>query len=460
MTTDYARPEHVAMAPKWSKVRDAVAGEEAVKAATIRYLPNPDELDKDSQRYDAYLKRAVYYNATGRTLQGLVGVAFANWPMIKTRLAVLLSDADGSGVGLINQSQWILSEVMQTGRGGLLADYAAIDPAFFMRERTVAEAERAGLRPYVSAYSAESILTWETQGGKLTRLVLLEDHATYEGGEVHFLPQLRELVLEDSIYSARIWRRMSDKGQFLQVSSFTTRLDYIPFAFIGSTNNDATPDQPPLLDLASLNLAHYRNSADFEESAFLMGQPQVVISGVTEDWAKDQGVITFGSRRALVLPHDGKADMLQAQPNNLAKEAMLDKERMMQGIGARLVAQREAVVTATQSASETKASYSVLSLACDNVSDAYTKVLQWLETWGRSGTSDASFAIDTRFNDLTLDANAIRETVAAWQAGLVPQSDAWSILRKLGVIDQGKTDLQLAGEIEAAGPPLSLDEAA
>jgi hypothetical protein len=49
--------------------------------------------------------------------------------------------------------------------------------------------------------------------------------------------------------------------------------NYIPFTFVGSVNNDETPDLPPLYDLAVLNVAHYRNSADYEESCYMVGQP-------------------------------------------------------------------------------------------------------------------------------------------------------------------------------------------
>jgi len=38
--------------------------------------------------------------------------------------------------------------------------------------------------------------------------------------------------------------------------------DDVPFTFIGATNNDCTPDLPPLYDMAVL----YRNSADYEEA--------------------------------------------------------------------------------------------------------------------------------------------------------------------------------------------------
>lgn len=459
MTTDYTHPDYKKLAPIWKKVRDAVAGEDAIKAGGRTYLPDPSELTPDGARYDHYLRRAVYYNATGRTLAGLIGVAFSNWPQIKTTKSELLLDADGSGVGLVNQSQWMLSEVMQTGRGGLLADYTAMSPV--RRVKTVADMEAAGWRSFVVPYDAESILTWELSSSTLTRLVLRESLEVNEGGEVSFVPQLRELVVEDGTCVVRIWQRHSNQGQFILARETDINLPFIPFAFVGATNNDAQPDQPPMLDLANLNIAHYRNSADFEESVFIMGQPQLWISGVSEDWKRETGTVTFGSRAAIVLPSDGKCGLLQVSPNTLAKQAMDDKERMMQALGALLLSQpSKAAKTATQTAAETKATYASLSLACDNVSDAYTKVLQWLESWGSARKSTASFAFDARFGDLAIDANGIMALVASWQAGLVPQSDAWGMLRQLGVIDQGKTDEQVAGEIEGQGAPLKLDQAA
>lgn len=464
MTTDYTHPDYKKFAPLWAKVRDACAGEDAIKAKGTLYLPNPDEQSPDvsgvNARYAAYLKRATYLNATGRTLQGLAGVAFANWPAIETTAKILIEDPDGSGIGLIGQSQATLAEVLQTGRAGLLVDFSRVDEVTRKRIKTMADFEAIGSRPSVGLYRADEILTWETAGPVLTRVVLLESHPVYTRGEVEFLPQLRELLLEEGRYVIKVWKRQSAQGQFMLDDDISTALTFIPFTFVGSVNNDVHPDQPPLLDLANLNLAHFRNSADFEESAFLMGQPMLTISGVTEEWKEKIGTVVFGSRTALVLPQDGDAKLLQAAPNTLAKEAMLDKERQMQMLGARIMAQGEAVKTATQSAAETKAAYSVLSLACDNVSQAYTRALRWAETWGTARASNASFAIDTRFNDLTLDANAIRETVAAWQAGIVPQSDAVMLLQRLGVIDQAKTVEQVRDEVQGQGVPLALDDAA
>src|SRR5690606_39611377 len=115
--TDYKHPDYIRSAPLWRKVRDACAGEDAIKAAGELYLPDPssDRADPHARRrYGRYLERAVYFNATGRTLQGLVGVAFANWPRMVVPEKYLLDDVDGSGVSLVNQAQMVLADVMQT----------------------------------------------------------------------------------------------------------------------------------------------------------------------------------------------------------------------------------------------------------------------------------------------------------------------------------------------------------
>lgn len=102
----YIRDEVVAALPLWSRVSDAAAGEHTVRAAGDLYLPRPNAEDlspENRARYDAYLKRAVYYNATGRTLSGLTGIAFRRWPeiVLPPGLDYLKDDADGAGTTLI-----------------------------------------------------------------------------------------------------------------------------------------------------------------------------------------------------------------------------------------------------------------------------------------------------------------------------------------------------------------------
>src|SRR5689334_2553078 len=130
----FQHPDYKAALPDWELVADAAAGERAVKAAGEKYLPKPNKADTSNEntiRYQQYVARAMYYNATGRTLSGLCGVAFRKWPEIELAetLAEFQNDLTGAGVPLVQHAQATLGEILKTGRAGLLADYPKTDGA-------------------------------------------------------------------------------------------------------------------------------------------------------------------------------------------------------------------------------------------------------------------------------------------------------------------------------------------
>ena len=65
----------------WLRAREVIAGEDAVKAAGERYLPKIDSQTEDE--YSAYKERASFFNATARTVDGLLGLTFRREPTVK-----------------------------------------------------------------------------------------------------------------------------------------------------------------------------------------------------------------------------------------------------------------------------------------------------------------------------------------------------------------------------------------
>src|SRR5690606_1641699 len=120
-------------------------------------------------------------------------------------LEFLTEDADGAGVGLVNQSQSAVSENLQLGRGGLLVDYPS-----GARGMTVAAAEAAGLRPTIALYRGEQIVNWRTQkvGARnmLTLLVLQETYEEWGDFELELKTQYRVLRLRDGVYMQELWK--------------------------------------------------------------------------------------------------------------------------------------------------------------------------------------------------------------------------------------------------------------
>ena len=232
----------------------------------------------------------------------------------------------------------------------------------------------------------------------------------------------------------------------------------IPFTFIGATDNNATIDHAPLYDMSVINLTHYRNSADYEDSCFFIGQAQPWISGLDtqwRDWMVDQKMYV-GSRSPIMLPELGKFGIEQAQPNTLVKEAMDQKEAQMVALGARLVQKGQAIKTATEAQADNEAEHSVLSLVVENVSEAYTAALGWAAQFMRVSGSPF-IEINRDFNEYTMDAQKLTATVAAWQAGAIPLSDMLSSFKRAGIVDSERTDDDIMGELEAQDTGLGLD---
>lgn len=467
----FKRTEYAGAQSRWRLVRDVCKGSEKVKHRGDLYLPrpNPGDTSEDNQaRYLSYIARAVFYNATGRTKNSLVGAVFRTWPTLTVPAALdyVNKDVDGQGVSIYQQSQAVISHLLEVGRHGLLVDYPTVESGAV----SVADSVASGIRPTVASYVAESIINWKARkvGGQyLLSLVVLKevvDKETEDGFGVEARDQYRVLRLtEEGVYQQELW---DEEGGWTAPTEVQTPLDgagrpwrVIPFIFVGSENNDSSIDDAPLYDMAEINIGHYRNSADYEEASYLVGQPQPWMSGLDEQWRDhlEETGIYLGARAPWLLPANGACGMLQAQPNTLAKEAMDAKESQMVALGARLIERGSAVKTATQADNESAAEHSVLSLVVSNVSEAYTQCLAWMQQFMRL-SGEAEYKLNQDFSQITLDATILSALFNAVQGGRLPTADFWRYLRDRGVINPEKTDDQIRGELEAETASLGLDD--
>ena len=462
---DWVKPEVSAALADWKAVRAVCAGQTAMKALGKEVLPMPNPTDASSEnaeRYKQYLKRAVFFNATGRTLNSLTGAAYRLDPEIDVSgIDYIAEDADGKSVSLYQQSQRVLQDVLMVGRAGLLADYPTTEAPVSKADQIAGQ-----IRATISVYQAESVINWRyVRTGsqyKLSMVVLAETTCMYVGFEEKTIEQRRVLKLEGA-YIVEIWRKDDKKEWALFSSAMPTdgRGNFwkeIPFCFVGAVNNDADIDRAPLADIAMLNIAHFCNSADYEDSVFFVGQAQPVITGLNQQWAdmlKKDGVC-IGSRTPIPLPENSDFKFVQAEPNTLVKEAMDQKEAQMIALSARLIEKGSAVKTATQVRADSEAEHSVLSLVVENISNAYEKALQWVALF-MNATANPVFCINDDFGVDDLTAQDRQQLMAEWQSGLIGKSDARSVLRKAGVIDEGRTDEDIDAENELDDAGLGLD---
>ena len=471
----YIRPEVEEMLPQWDLIRDAIAGEVAVKAKTDTYLPRPNAADRSEEnqaRYDSYILRANFYNVTGRTHQGLVGQCFQKDPVLElpSNLKILEKDIDGSGVTLLQQAKRAVGNVLDYGRSGLLADY----PSVGERAASIADLRAGLIRPTVVLYDPWDIINWRTTavGGNqlLTRVVLKEGfNAKDDGFELTRGIQWRELRLEPMSeggrttfrYRVTVWRRNDTENQslgpFIKVSEVYPRnssngfMDRIPFLFLGAVKNNDEIDPPPMYDLASVNMSHYRTSADHEEAVYLTGNPQPTMNGLTQTWvdANFKGGVRFGSRTILPLPQGGELKLVSAPPNTLTGEALKEKERRMVALGARLVEERSVQRTLGEKKLEFATEISILGSCANNVAAGYVKALESCSQFVGAGGAPV-FELYPEFELDKMTPQERQQLMAEWQSGALTWEEYRTGLQKAGVAYE---DAESAREIIASEKP-------
>ena len=84
---------YLASISQWRRCRDVLKGEDAIKNGGTLYLPPLDDSDSilvtgttgkvlGDPNYEAYKERALFFGATKRTYQGVMGVVFRKSPQV------------------------------------------------------------------------------------------------------------------------------------------------------------------------------------------------------------------------------------------------------------------------------------------------------------------------------------------------------------------------------------------
>jgi hypothetical protein len=201
MPVDSTHIQYDANANAWWRARDVFAGEDAVKAAGVRYLPRLDSQTDDE--YAAYKERASFFNATARTADGFVGLIFRREPSFKLpdnstgvgrAIATFFEDADLQGTSLPSYAKNVAGDVIGVGRAGTLVDWE----------------DQVEQRAYVVHYAAEQIINWRTErvnGRNLLTLVVLKE----SGGQTSMAgDQKPDEFVRDAVEQIRVLRLVND----------------------------------------------------------------------------------------------------------------------------------------------------------------------------------------------------------------------------------------------------------
>jgi len=459
MTINTKHPLYLSRFDQWRLIEDITTLENL--SGYLRTLNPLDTSAANKRRNAQYHESAVFYPIAQNTAQGMIGSIFRKWPSLAVpdELLYLADNADGEGNSIYQSSQGACDDVLRKGRAGISVSFpqteGEVSRADIVSGKVVATIHR---------YTAEQIINWRVeQDGANARLTLVvtREEMDKEGFEP-YLNQTetvyREMYLDyvrdeqglpvsaDKVYQERIWKESENKilmisQEYIPLDAQGKTWERIPFMFIGSENNDSTPDMPPMFGLCKLNIGHYRNSADYEDSVWYNGQAQAWMSGVDQnhiDLMKDNKMYV-GSRELLAVPSGEQFGFAQPAPNTMVKEAMDAKIDAMIMIGARLMQPGSATKTATQAAADQDAQTSVLAMVASNVSEAYTQAVKWVCRYMGVKDDEVAYTLSQEFVQIGQDPQLLTAMVASFLQGAIPAPDFLRWTQKVGYVDTEKT---------------------
>lgn len=444
MTVNNTHADYDRLLPLWTKCRDVMAGQEAVHGKGTAYLPRlSGQSDTD---YLAYKSRALSYNATRRTLDGLTGLIFRKPPRfdLSRALSAVAADIDLSGLDSQGFAECIVEEVLTVGRVGVLVDH----PPLRSDVKSMAHALNVSQRPFLRLYRAEDILDWRigqidnrSQATQIRLREWIELPSPDREFESRSLEQIRVLDLDQSgAYRQRVFRKTDgtwEEQEEVRPLMNGRPMPAIPFVFFGPKDTSERPERPPLIDLANVNLSHYRTSADLEHGAHFSGLPTAVITGHR---LEEGETLSIGSGEAWVLAApDARASFLEFTGQGLGalERSLARKEAQMAAIGARMLAPEKRAAEAAESlAIRHGGEQAVLASLAQAVSHGLTKALEVLRDWA-GATGVVRIELNRDYMPNPMSAQSLAAHVEAWQAGALSAHSLFEALQAGEIISPG-----------------------
>lgn len=446
---------------KWQRMRNVFAGNDAMKENATKYIPPLSGQTPD--QYKEVINRETFENYTLATAKGMSGLIFAKAPVIElgTQLTTLAENIDLAGSNLIDLAQNAVNEVSETGRIGLLVDMITPD----IEITSTLQEQQLNLRPYIKTYTTENIINWDTQlinnRAELSFLVLSEPYMVRTGFK--FVDKVRYRVYEliEGICTVRVFENIAtgrQKDNFQQIGNDIVvkmqgkAIDFIPFVSITSEKLSIDPVNPPLLDLADINISHWYLNIELRNALHWIGIPKPYASGV--QLQKDQS-IQWGASSIDVFPNpDAKIQFAEFMGKGISeiRDSLTSKKDAMLALGAKILAPESASqISENTMQMKTAGQRAIIIQIADTVSRGIEKALSFMALW--VGESEkVLFQLNTDYNLSEMSPQMLQQIYQGKQLGILRDEDVYYNLITGEIIDSNVTKEEYLDGIESQNP--------
>lgn len=481
---DYKNHYYEAMAPFWEIVNDVRGGTSVMRARGRLYLPkHPLE---STGAYANRKMQSVFFNAFDHTLSGLVGMVFRKDPVLGDDVpdeirgteeqrgengelikAAIEGDAENIDLRGTHFDVFLREVFDMAAHKGHAFIYVDM-PKKLPPGSTLTDERANGQRPYWLRYEPEQAVNWRTRimGGIEVLDQITFRECTYEPvglyGEAEVI---KYRVLHPGAWELYRIEVTSGTGQPVAVleDEGATSLDIIPIIPVYGRKLGCLYSQPPLLDLAHLNIAHWQLLSDYRHILHVANVPILMRKGAAPTGTK-KGAEGIGPNRIIDVPKDGDLKYVEHQGAAIekARQELLDIEERMAIVGLQLLARRSnaQAKTATEKILNAAEQSSTLQSMVRGLQDAAEQALA-IHARFRGLKSGGQVKINTDFQGLAIDPSKLQVYSQMVQAGQMSLVSLWNVMRTYGELpvdfdaETEKNRLEAEAPLRAIGKPIT-----
>lgn len=433
-------------------IDDLLGGTLSMRAAGQKYLFKMPLENKDA--YENRLNRSTLYPALSETLAQMCGRVFyspINVSNVDKKIVEdILPDVDTEGNALdVFASQWFYA-ALAYGVSFVLVDYTKTGDA-----KTKAEEKAIGARPYLVHIKPQNVLGIKydrINGNKVMTQFRYKEFVTEEDGE--FATKVVEQINVHEIGRVRKYKSQSDsngKSSFVEIENIEVKANGVPLTFIPivpfitkKTGHFAL-GEPPLMELANLNVKHWQSQSDQDNLLNTARVPLLVRIGVTDD-----STVKIGNS-IVDLPVGADLRYVEHTGSAIAagQKSLNELETQMRVAGAKLLEKADMAMTESQARDEQDKEISALRLYANRFEDALDLALEYVGVWLGIESKEVGHVEISGNIDGNLDPNASMDSVIKLQsAGIISKQTTFEEAKRRGLIsdnvnwedEQARTD--------------------
>jgi hypothetical protein len=454
MTTDnpdFKHPEYLAHFPDWGISRVVSKGSRAVKSQGTKLLPGLSTQTDDD--YSTYKLNAIFYTVTKKIISILAGAVFrlpyTTNEDIGEKEKVKLESISIDGLDFSEFAKSTLNEILTVGRNGILVEMTPSGEAVLI------------------SFKAENILNWSTElidgKQKLSLVVLREFIEEKKKFESKTTEQLRVLLLKEGKYVIELYRKSEDKTgeskfelkETTTPDKFEEPLDFIPFTFISSEDTTPKVKESPTLEIANINLAHYRTDADYRHGLRFTALPTLLLTGFDPDEK-----YAVGSQTAIITNNengDGKYLEFQGKGLDSLVVALADLERQMIFLGVQFGEEKKGVEGDKSQMIRKSTGLATLSSVTKTLEAGLNQALRYLTEW--QGLGEIKISLNKDFLEFKLDVEVLKVLQSGQVMGQIPAKVVNEYIARAGLLPddlsvddiQAELDSQQTKEFNSSG---------